>query len=62
MEFDIGKDLSDAYEEGYINALKDLENKAEKELSGASWYSKGSFLKLIRRSKENFRGGNANAK
>lgn len=47
--FDIGKDLQNAYRQGYIDALTDLANEVEEELSKASWYSKGKFIGLIKR-------------
>lgn len=51
-DFDIGKDLQDAYNKGYIDALTELESKIEKELTKASWYSKGKFIGLIKRFKK----------
>lgn len=55
--FDIGQDLQDAnnegYYDGYRSALWEMENQIE-ELSKASWYSKGSILKIIRDELERF--------
>lgn len=55
--FDIGQDLADAnnegYYDGYRSALWEMENQIEK-LSKASWYSKGSILKIIRDELERF--------
>lgn len=55
--FDIGQDLADAnnegYYDGYRSALWEVENQIEK-LSKASWYSKGSILKIIRDELERF--------
>ena len=47
-----GKDLQDAYNEGYVDALTELESKVEKELTKASWYSKGSLIGLVKNFKE----------
>lgn len=55
--FDIGQDLADAnnegYYDGYRSALWEVENQIEK-LSKASWYSKGSILRIIRDELERF--------
>jgi len=51
-DFDIGKDLQDAYNEGYKDGLIDLTNKIENEFTKASWYSKGSIIGFIKRLKE----------
>lgn len=55
MEFNIGKAQSEAYEEGYIDALTDFENKIDAELTKACWYSKGKFTGLVKRFKEEFK-------
>ena len=52
---DTGKDLQDAYDEGYMDALTDLANKIENEFTKASWYSKGKFIGLIKRFKQEIR-------
>ena len=49
--FDIGKDLQNAYDDGfsdgYRSALQEVEYQVER-LSKASWYSRGSVQKIIR--------------
>lgn len=54
-EFDIGKARLEAYEEGYMDALTDFENKIDAELTKACWYSKGKFTGLVKRFKEEFK-------
>ena len=55
---DIGKELQEAYDEGYMDALTDLEKKIENEFTKASWYSKGKFIGLIKRFKQEIKEGN----
>lgn len=47
-DFDIGKDLQDAYNQGYKDGLTDLENEIENKLSKANWYSKGRILRVVK--------------
>jgi hypothetical protein len=44
---DMDKDLQDTYNKGYKQGLVELVNKMEKELTNASWYSKGEILAYI---------------
>lgn len=48
FNFDIGKDLQDAYNQGYKDALTDLEYEIENKLSKANWYSKGRILRVVK--------------
>ena len=57
---DIGKELQEAYDEGYMDALTDLAKKIENEFTKASWYSKGKFIGLIKKLKQEIKEGNDN--
>ncbi len=46
---DMDKDLQDIYNKGYKQGLVELVNKMEKDLTKASWYSKGKILAYIKK-------------
>lgn len=56
-DFDIGRDLANAnnegYYDGYRDALWEMENQIDK-LSKSSWYSKGSIKRIIKNELERF--------
>jgi hypothetical protein len=46
---------NDGYKNGTVDALEKLIDKFEKDLTKASWYSKGKVLKLVRELKEDYK-------